>query len=51
MNITLLRHAQKLFKNYNVSEETKRNYQRAWARSVHQLGNKWLLAKKAERIS
>jgi hypothetical protein len=44
MNITLLRQARQLFQTYNVSPEVIRSYQRKWARSVHQLGDKWLLA-------
>jgi hypothetical protein len=50
MNITLLRHAQQLFKTYNAPPDVIRSYQLKWARSVHQLGDKWLLAKPVERI-
>jgi hypothetical protein len=49
MNTTLLRHAQQLFKTYNASPEVIRSYQLKWARSVHQLGDKWLLAKPITR--
>lgn len=44
MNTTLLKHARQLFKTYDASPEVIRSYQRKWARSVHQLGSKWLLA-------
>jgi hypothetical protein len=50
MNTTLLRHAQKLFQNYNVPAEVKRSYQIKWARSVHQLGDKWLLAQPVTKV-
>ena len=51
MNIALLRHARQLFKTYNASPEVIRSYQRKWARSVHQLGDKWLLANHIQRTS
>ena len=41
MNVKLLSMARKLWDN--------RRYQRQWARSVHQLGDKWLLAKYVEK--
>jgi hypothetical protein len=44
MNTTLLRHARQLFQTYDASPDVIRNYQLKWARSVHQLGDKWLLA-------
>lgn len=44
MNTTLLRLARQLFQTYNASPEVIRSYQLKWARSVHQLGDKWLLA-------
>jgi len=44
MNITLLRQARQLFLSYDASPDVIRTYQRKWARSVHQLGSKWLLA-------
>lgn len=44
MNTTLLRHARQLFQTYNASPDVIRSYQLKWARSVHQLGDKWLLA-------
>jgi hypothetical protein len=44
MNTTLLRHARQVFLTYNASPEVIRSYQLKWARSVHQLGDKWLLA-------
>ena len=50
MNITLLRHARQLFKTYDASPNVIRAYQRKWARSVHQLGEKWLLAQPVARV-
>jgi len=44
MNITLLRQARQLFLSYDASPDVIRAYQRKWARSVHQLGSKWLLS-------
>jgi hypothetical protein len=44
MNTTLLRHARQLFQTYDASPDVIRNYQLKWARSVYQLGDKWLLA-------
>lgn len=49
MNITLLKHARQLFLTYNASPDVIRQYQRKWARSVHQLGSKWLLAQSVTR--
>jgi hypothetical protein len=50
MNITLLRHARRIFQTYNASPDVIRSYQRKWARSVHQLGEKWLLAQHVARV-
>jgi len=50
MNTTLLRHARQLFQTYNASPDVIRSYQLKWARSVHQLGDKWLLAQPAVRV-
>jgi len=50
MNIEVLRHVRQLFQGYCVDEQTKRSYQRKWIRSVRQLGDKYLLAKKVERL-
>jgi hypothetical protein len=50
MNITLLRHARRIFQTYNASPEVIRSYQRKWARSVHQLGSNWLLAQHVTKV-
>jgi len=50
MNITLLRHARRIFQTYDASPEVIRSYQRKWAKSVHQLGSSWLLAEHVARI-
>jgi hypothetical protein len=50
MNTTLLRHARQLFQTYNASPDVIRKYQLKWARSVHQLGDKWLLAQPVVRV-
>jgi hypothetical protein len=51
MNTTLLRHARQLFQTYDASPDVIRSYQLKWARSVHQLGGKWLLSKPVSKIS
>ena len=50
MNIQILRHVRQMFQGYYVDEQTKRSYQLKWVRSVRNLGDKYLLAKKVERI-
>jgi hypothetical protein len=50
MNITLLRQARQIFQTYDASPQVIRSYQRKWARSVHQLGNKWLLAQPVSKV-
>lgn len=50
MNITLLRHARQLFQTYDAPPAVIRSYQRKWARSVHQLGSKWLFAQPIVRV-
>ena len=50
MNIQMLRHVRQLFQSYYVDEQTKRSYQRKWIKSVRNLGDKYLLAKKVERL-
>jgi len=50
MNIQVLRHVRQLFQGYQVDEQTKRQYQIRWVRSVRNLGDKYLLAKKVGRI-
>lgn len=49
MNTILLRRARTLFLNYNASPDVIREYQRKWARSVHQLGMNYLLAQPVSR--
>lgn len=49
MNAKLLSMARRLW-NYDVaSRELNRRNQLLWARAVHRLGDKWLLAKHQER--
>lgn len=50
MNITLLRHARQLFQTYDAPPAVIRSYQRKWARSVHQLGDKWLFPQLIVRV-
>ncbi len=50
MNIQVLRHVRQLFQGYHVDEQIKRQYQLKWVRSVRNLGDKYLLAKKVGRI-
>jgi hypothetical protein len=50
MNIQILRHVRQMFQGYYVDKQTKRSYQLKWVRSVRNLGDKYLLAKKVERI-
>jgi hypothetical protein len=50
MNTTLLKHARQLFKTYDAPPEVIRSYQRKWARSIHQLGDKWLLATPVSKV-
>jgi len=50
MNISLLRHARRLFQTYDAPPAVIRSYQRKWARSVHQLGTNWLLAQPITRV-
>jgi hypothetical protein len=49
MKVTVLRHVRQLFNVPYVPASTNRHNQRQWVRSVRQLGDKWLLAKKVER--
>jgi len=49
MNTSLLKYARQLFKSYNASPDVIRSYQLKWARSVHNLGDKWLFAVQVER--
>jgi len=50
MNVQVLRHVRQLFQGYYVDKQTKRSYERQWVRSVRNLGDKYLLAKKVERV-
>lgn len=47
--VTLLRMARKVWLRDDIPRQTARNYVRQWARSVHMLGDRWLLANKIER--
>lgn len=44
MNITLLSIARRNYCRPYIPTSTQRHNIRAWARSVHRLGDKWLLA-------
>lgn len=46
----LLRMAVRLYSNPLVPKEINRHNQRAWLRSIAFLGDRWLLAKKVERV-
>ena len=50
MNTRLLRYSRQIFKTYNASPEVIRSYQLKWARSVYQLGDKWLLAQPVPKV-
>lgn len=43
--------AKKLFAAYNVSPEVRDRYEQDWLRSVRFLGDRWLYAKNAERLT
>jgi len=47
----LARLAIRLYTNPLASKRLNRHNQRAWLRSVQFLGDKWLLAKKVQRIA
>jgi hypothetical protein len=49
MKVNVLRHVRQLFNVPYVPKHVNRHNQRAWVRSVRNLGDKWLLAKKVER--
>lgn len=51
MNAKLLAHARKLWLRDDLPRSTARYYVRCWARSVHRLGDRWLLARNIERKS
>ena len=46
----LLRTAIRLYRNPLAPKRTQRHNQRAWLRSIQFLGDRWLLARKVERI-
>lgn len=46
---SLLRMARKAWMRDDIPRETARYYVLAWARSVHFLGDRWLLANKVNR--
>ena len=50
MNTQALKYVRNLFQTYEAPPQTIRSYQRQWIRSVRYLGDKWLLAKKVERL-
>jgi hypothetical protein len=49
MNTIALRHVRKLYNSPTAPVETNRHNQRAWVRSVRQLGDKWILAARVGR--
>lgn len=51
MNTQVLRRVRQLFNNPLVPPEHNRSYQRQWVRQVRHLGDKWLLAKPAQRTN
>ncbi len=48
--LQLVKHALKLWNVRHVDKQTNRANARKWLRSVTLLGDKWLLAKKIERL-
>jgi len=48
--LQLVKHALRLWKVPHVPREVNRSNARKWLRSVELLGDRWLLAKKVERI-
>lgn len=51
MNVKLLKMARQLWDVDYVPTEVNRRNQLMWARSVHRLGDKWLLAKHVQKKS
>lgn len=49
MKTNLLKQARRLFLRPDIPTSTARHNCRAWARSVTQLGDRWLLAQKVQR--
>lgn len=50
MNTKALKIVRHLFSSPQIPREWNRSYQRQWVRQVRLLGDKWLLAKKQERV-
>jgi len=48
--LQLVKHALRLWKVPHVDKQTNRSNARKWLRSVELLGDRWLLAKKVQRI-
>jgi len=48
--LQLVKHAIRLWKVPHVDKKTNRANARKWIASVERLGEKWLLAKKVERL-
>lgn len=49
--LTLEARAKRIFSTYNVTPEVRDRYEQSWLRSVQILGDKWLFAKYAERLT
>jgi hypothetical protein len=50
MKTEALKHVRQIFMTYDAPPQTIRSYQRQWVRSVRNLGDNWLLAKKIQRF-
>ena len=50
MNTHALKYVRNLFQTYDAPPQTIRSYQRQWVRSIRNLGDNWLLAKKVNRL-
>jgi hypothetical protein len=49
--LTLEARAKRIFAVYDVTPEVRDRYEQDWLRSVQVLGDKWLFAKYAERLT
>jgi hypothetical protein len=49
--LTLEERAKNLFASYAVTPQVRDRYEQDWLRSVRALGDKWLFAKYAERLT
>jgi hypothetical protein len=49
--LTLEARAKKIFAPYNVTPEVRDRYEQDWLRSVITLGDRWLFAKYAEKLT